>query len=108
MAKVNTPGRASGTGPFATEATSRGKTHESGKGSPYPESELSCARLPCSREPSFYEAATSHDDRRKEQAHQLASEDRTWTSEFLKWLRSGGKALLHRISSFSIAPGRVA
>jgi len=38
---------------------------------PYPKASFSCARLPCSREPSFYEAATSHDDRRKEQAHQL-------------------------------------
>jgi len=40
MAKLNTPGRASGTGPFATEATSSGKTHESGEGSPVPKSEL--------------------------------------------------------------------
>ena len=36
MAKLNTSGRASGTGPFATEATSSGKTHESGKGPPVP------------------------------------------------------------------------
>jgi TROVE domain len=95
MSKLNTGSRKPKvrTGPMITEQLPSGKTHEGAKGfARDAKTELFMrATTVFAGEGSFYEQDKTADDRAIELVRKLAVDDWTWTSQFLAWLRLGGK-----------------
>lgn len=104
MSKLNTGARKPKvrTAPMTTEARPSGKTHEGAAGyARDAKTELFMrATTVFAGEGSFYEQGKAADERAVELVRKLAVEDWGWTSQFLIWLRLGGKI---RTSSLMLA-----
>ncbi|WP_341719836.1 TROVE domain-containing protein [Micromonospora sp. FIMYZ51] len=93
MAKFNTAtARPSGTSPIVGENTPTGLTHEGAPGfARDARSELFLLAVAnMVGEKTFYESASTRDDRYEQLVRHLAVTDPQWTGAFLRWLRADG------------------